>query len=84
MRKRRNETFDKLLREIPLRIRVKTTIQAFFLDRYNGHFFMPCDETGEPHAAAVKKNEKILTIAQSLIDDVLKEIDDWEKEHNKE
>ena len=73
----RSEIFDRVLKNIPLEIRLKVAIEAYFVGKYGGSFFVPLDDDGQGNAEVIQKNNECLNKAQSVIDLVLKEIKQW-------
>jgi hypothetical protein len=76
----RSEVLDRILKEIPLEIRLKVAIQAYFIAEEGGSFFMPLDENGNDLPEVVEKNEECFKKAKPIIDLVLKELEEWKKD----
>lgn len=77
---KKGKTIDDLKIEIPLKIRLQTTIQMYCLHEMGGHIFMTAYEDSEQYKEQVAKNTEIAKFSQPLIDMVLEDIDKWEKE----
>lgn len=76
----RSKFVDKILKETPLEIRIKVTIQAHFLREYGGALLMPLDENGEDLPQAVEANRKCMEKCEPLLRQVLDEIKGWKKD----
>lgn len=73
----RSEIFDRVLKNIPLEIRLKVAIEAYFVGKYGGSFFVPLDDDGQGNVEVIQKNRECLEKAQPVIDLVLEEIKQW-------
>jgi hypothetical protein len=76
----RNKFIDKILKETPLEIRLKVTIEAYFLLQYGGTMLMPLDKNGEDLPEAVDANMRCMEKAYPLLKDVLHQIKEWKKD----
>lgn len=73
----RSQIFDRILKNIPLEIRLKVAIEAYFVEKYGGYFFIPLDDDGEGNAEVIQKNRECSEKAQPVIELVLEEIKQW-------
>lgn len=69
-----------ILRRVPLEVRIRVAVEAYFLNQKGGSFFVPVDETGEPLPELVEHNRRILEETEELIDLLLREIRKWKKD----
>jgi len=76
---KKEENFDirESLKQIPLDIRLKVAIQAYFIDKMGGTILIPLDENGNDIPEVVELNNKILEHAKPIIDLVLEEYENW-------
>ena len=74
------DDFEKALKQIPLRLRLKTAIQMHYLAEMEGYIFMTADDSTEQYRKEVEKNTEIMKSAQPLIDMVLQDVGEWEKD----
>lgn len=65
------------LKKIPLEIRLKVAIVAYFFEKYGGYFFIPLDNNGQGNVEVIQWNRECLEKAQPVIDLVLEEIKQW-------
>ena len=76
----KSKIFEKILKEIPLETRIKTTIESHFIVEYGGTLLMPLDENGNDLPEAVEANKKCFEKAEPLIKAVLEDIEKWKKD----
>lgn len=75
-----SKLFDEIGRRIPLKTRLETTIQVHFISEFGGELLMPLDEKGDPLPEVVEANLKCLEMAKPLIQMILKDVDEWDKD----
>ncbi len=71
---------DEILKKTPLEVRVKVSIEAYFLSEYGGTLLMPLDEDGDDIPEAVEANRKCFEKAEPLLKAVLDDIEQWKKD----
>jgi len=76
----KSKLIEKILKETPLEIRVKVSVESFFINEYGGTLLMPLDENGNVIDEAVKANEKCIEKAKPLLKIILKSIEQWKKD----
>lgn len=76
----RSSILDKLMRETPLETRIKVTVQAYYVNKYNGSFVIPLDKNGDEIPEVMEANLKCLKKAQPLVNELLKEIEQWKSD----
>jgi hypothetical protein len=79
MKEHTSKVFEDLMNSIPLSTRVKTAIEAYFIEKHGGSFFMPASEEGEEYDEIVRINTNAYKEAQPIIDIVLETIKEYEK-----
>lgn len=73
----RSEIFDRVLKNIPLETRLKVAIEAYFVVKYGGSFFVPLDNDGQGNAEVIQRKRECLEKVQPVIDLVFEEIKQW-------
>ncbi len=79
-----SDVLEDIRKKTPLPIRIKLTMQTYFLHEGGGFLMMPLDETGEHHLAAVKKNTEIMKEYNELIEYVMEDIEKWKADGSPE
>lgn len=74
------ELLDDLKKEIPLKIRLETTITAYCIHKMGGHMFMDADEESELYKEQIEKNAEIARFSDLLIHMIFEDIDKWEED----
>lgn len=69
-----------MFKSIPLDVRLRVAIEAYFLVEGRGSLLMPLDENGNEIPEVVEHNRKCLDKAKPIIELVLKELRGWEED----
>jgi len=70
----------ELMKQVPLKSRIKVTLHGYFLKQHSGHFFISLDENGNANQEQVETNRLILEKYKPLMDAILEDIESWEKD----
>lgn len=76
----RKEDFSKMFKSIPLDVRLKVAIEAYFLVEGGGSLLMPLDENGNDIPEVVEPNQTCLDKAKPILDIIKQELEGWERD----
>lgn len=71
------DIIEKIRKRTPIETRIKVAIEAYFIMKHGGSFFMPASEEGEEYEEICRINSVACEEAKPLIETVLKDIDQW-------
>ena len=74
------ELLDQLIKDIPLKIRIKADIEMFFLNKYGGTFFISLDKDGNENQQQMERNKQIIEDCKPLIEHIFESIDKWKQD----
>jgi hypothetical protein len=76
----RSKVLGRILKDIPLEVRLEIAIQAHFIYEGSGSFLIPLDINGNDIPEAVEHNQKCLDKAKPIIELVMNELEEWKKD----
>ena len=74
------DTFGEFMREIPLEVRIRSTVQGHFLYSNGSSFMIPLTQSGDADKRFEKKYERLIKEANGLADTIMENIAEWKKD----
>lgn len=73
----RSELVERIRRETPLHVRIKVDVEAHFIHKMGGSFFIPASEEGPEYEEIMRINGEAHEKAKSIVNTLLTRIKEW-------
>jgi hypothetical protein len=74
---KKSNLIEEILKNTPLHTRIEATVEAHYIHKLGGSFFIPASEEGEEYEEIIRINNQAFEEAKPIVETILIRIEEW-------